>query len=53
MFPLKYLQILLDDLLIYNGILDKYSPRDKCKHRSVAFTDDLKVVENESNTLIK
>ncbi|XP_017771300.1 PREDICTED: protein KIAA0556-like isoform X2 [Nicrophorus vespilloides] len=44
----KEFGILVDDLLVYNGILDKSSPKNSIKYQTVLFTDDKNVVEQES-----
>ncbi|KAK4874619.1 hypothetical protein RN001_013979 [Aquatica leii] len=50
----KEFGVLVDDLLVYNGILDKYVKRNGVpSYRSIIFTDDKKTLEQEVNTYIR
>lgn len=50
---LNFFQILFDDLLVYNGTLDMHSIKSGDKYRSVLFTDDANVLEQELDTLVR
>lgn len=50
----KEFGILIDDLIVYNGILDKRNYKSvKNQYRTVVFTDDANVIEQELDTLIR
>lgn len=50
----KEFGILIDDLLVYNGMLDKRTFKSgKDQYRTVVFTDDANVIEQELDTLIR
>ncbi|KAF5285880.1 hypothetical protein FQA39_LY04341 [Lamprigera yunnana] len=50
----KEFGVLVDDLLVYNGILEKYVKRIGVPaYRSVIFTDDKRTLEQEINTYIR
>ncbi|XP_031353180.1 protein KIAA0556-like isoform X2 [Photinus pyralis] len=50
----KEFGVLVDDLLIYNGILEKYVKRNGFpSYRSIVFTNDKKTLEQEIHTYIR
>lgn len=51
---IKEFGILVDDLLVYNGTLEMYRKKQgKNQYRTVVFTDDANVIEQELDTLIR
>ncbi|XP_063223456.1 katanin-interacting protein-like isoform X2 [Bacillus rossius redtenbacheri] len=54
----KEFEILVDDLLVYNGVLDKVSrpfgePGNKVSYRTVLFTRDINLLRQERNTQVR
>ncbi|GJQ72137.1 hypothetical protein Trydic_g3231 [Trypoxylus dichotomus] len=49
----KEFSVLVDDLLVYNGVLDEYSERNAVNYGCIVFTDDEDILDKEGETVIK
>ncbi|KAI4456777.1 hypothetical protein MML48_8g00013990 [Holotrichia oblita] len=49
----KEFSVLVDDLLVYNGILDEYSEKNLTNYGCIVFTNDEDILEKEGDTIIK
>lgn len=53
-YPVVILQILVDDLLIYNGVLDVWSNNSAVKpFRTIVFSPNHQVTNEEKSTILK